>query len=94
MTIAVVQDFDGASLDHYDRAINKMGITPGDKHPDPGCLFHWAAQTSDGLRVVDVWETREQFDNFVEAQVVPAAIEAEFPNLPRNTVYDVHAYFK
>jgi hypothetical protein len=52
MTIAVVQDFAGATLDEYDRVIDKMGITSGGKHSDPGCLFHWVTATDTGLRVV------------------------------------------
>ena len=93
MTIAVIQDFDGATLDQYERVISKMGLTPGGAHSNPACLFHWVAKTDDGFRVVDVWTSREEFDAFLTAQVVPASLEAEFPSPPRNTFYDVHMYF-
>jgi hypothetical protein len=93
VAIAVIQDFDGATIDEYDIVVEKMGITSGGKHSDPGCLFHWAAQTAEGVRIVDVWETREQFDKFIEAQVVPDGLEVGFPNPPKNTFYEVHAYF-
>ncbi|MDP9018962.1 MAG: hypothetical protein M3N19_11675 [Candidatus Eremiobacteraeota bacterium] len=36
-----------------------------------GLLFHWSNRTPRGLRVVDVWESREDFDNFAERQIVP-----------------------
>ena len=94
MTIAVIQEFDGATLEQYDRVIDKMGITPGTGHPDPGCLFHWVTHTDTGLRIVDVWQTREQFDTWINDQVVPNALEAGFPHPPQNTFHDVHAYFK
>ena len=94
MAIAVIQDFDGATLDQYDRVIDKMGITPGGKHSDPGCLFHCVTQTENGLRVVDVWETREQFETFIANYVVPLSAEAGFPNPPQNTFHDVHTYFR
>jgi hypothetical protein len=93
MAIAVIQDFDGATLAQYDFAIGKMGIIPGGKHSDPGCLFHWVAETEEGLRVVDVWESREKFDKFIDEQVVPDALEVGFPHPPSNTFYEVHAYF-
>ena len=93
MTIAVIQDFEGATLDQYDRVIEKMGITPGGKHPDPECLFHWVTTTDTGIRVVDVWQTRDQFDTWIAEQVVPNALEAGFPNPPQNTFHEVHAYF-
>jgi hypothetical protein len=82
MTIAVAQDFEGATLDQYDRAIAEMGLEPGGKHSDPACLFHWVTATDTGLRVVDVWATREQFETFVAEQVAPRSLEAGFPNPP------------
>ena len=93
VTIAVIQDFEGATLDQYDGVIDKMGITPGGKHSDPGCLFHWVTRTATGIKVVDVWQTREQFDTWIAEQVVPNALEAGFPNPPTNTFHDVHTYF-
>jgi hypothetical protein len=93
MTIAVIQDFDGATLEQYDRVIAQMGLTPGGKHSSPGCLFHWVAKTDDGIRVVDVWSSREEFDAFYADQVVPDALEAPFPSPPRNVFYDVHTHF-
>jgi len=93
MAIAVIQEFDGATVAQYDVAVDRMGIVSGGKHSDPGCLFHWVAATDEGLRIVDVWETREQFDKFIDEQVVPNALEVGFPNPPRNTFYEVHAYF-
>ena len=86
MTIAVIQDFEGATLDQYDSVIDMMGITPGGKHADPGCLFHWVTETDTGIRVVDVWQTREQFDSWIAEQVVPNALEAGFPNPPQRHV--------
>jgi hypothetical protein len=94
VTVAVIQDFDGATLEQYDRAIAKMGLVPGGKHSHPGCLFHWVAKTDDGFRVVDVWTSREEFEAFLADQVVPDSLEAEFPSPPRNTFYDVHTYFQ
>jgi hypothetical protein len=93
MPVAVIQDFEGATLDQYDKIIEQMGITPGGKHSDPGCLFHWVTKTDDGLKVVDVWETRDQFDKFITAQVVPRSLEAGFPNPPQTTIHEVHTYF-
>ncbi len=93
MAIAVIQDFEGATLDQYDSVIDKMGITPGQAHPDTGCLFHWVTKTDTGIRVVDVWHTREQLDTWIAEQVVPNALEAGFPNPPHNSIHEVHAYF-
>jgi hypothetical protein len=56
MTVGLIQDHKGATLEQYDQVVEKMGITPGGRHL-PGCLFHW--------------ESREQFDRFAEEQIAP-----------------------
>jgi hypothetical protein len=38
MALAVVMDFDGATLDQYDQAVAKMGLSPGGAGP-PGALM-------------------------------------------------------
>src|SRR5205085_5577620 len=70
MAVAVEMNFRGATLDQYDQVIEKMGLTPGGSVP-PGAISHWVAKTDDGIRVVDVWETREVFDRFAKEQIGP-----------------------
>ncbi len=91
MAVAVVQDFAGGTLAQYDEAISKMGFTPGGPHV-PGGLFHWVTETDAGLRVTDVWESREQFDAFAQDQIGPITAEVGIPGPPRLTFYDVHNY--
>ncbi len=61
MPIAVDFNFPGATAEQYDAAIKAIGHGPSGSPHVGGALFHWAAVTSDGVRVVDVWESREQF---------------------------------
>ena len=88
MPVAIIMDFPGATLEQYDEVITKMGLDDGST--PPGAVFHWATQTDDGLRVVDVWETQEQFDKFAEEQIGPYSQEAGFPGPPQMTFHDVH----
>jgi hypothetical protein len=67
-----------------------MGLTPGGTLPDGG-LFHWVTKTDDGLRVTDVWETREQFEAFAEAQIGPYTQEVGLPE-PQIAFFEVHNY--
>lgn len=91
MAVAVQIDFSGGTLEQYDRVIEGMGFKPGGPGA-PGGLFHWVAQTDDGLRVVDVWETREQFDTFAQEKIGPLTQEAGIPGPPAFTVFEVHNY--
>ena len=68
-----------------------MGFTPGGSGGSGG-LFHWVTQTDAGIRVVDVWETRQHFERFIGEQIGPHAQEVGLPNLPNITFHDVHNY--
>jgi len=91
MAVAVEQNFSGATLDQYDQILEKMGLTPGGSTP-PGAISHWVAKTDDGVRVVDVWETREQFERFAQEQIGPYAKEVGIEGEPTMRFYDVHNY--
>ena len=89
MAVAIIMDFAGGTLEQYDQIIEKMGLEPGGGTPD-GALFHWVTETPDGLRVVDVWETQEQFDKFAEEQIGPYSREVGVTEPPQTTVHQVH----
>ncbi len=91
MPIAVEMAFHGATLDQYDQVIQRMGLVQGGPMPDGG-ISHWVAATDGGIRVVDVWETREQFDRFSQEQIGPFSQEAGIEGPPEMTFYDVHNY--
>ncbi|MFZ6003361.1 MAG: hypothetical protein ACOYXM_05445 [Actinomycetota bacterium] len=91
MAIAVQLDFEGATLDQYDQVCKLMGLTP--KGPGPaGAISHFATMTDSGLRVVDVWQTREAFDAFAQEQIGPFSAEVGLPP-PEMQFFDVHNYF-
>ena len=91
MAVAVEMNFRGATLDQYDEVIQKMGFAPGGAGA-PGGLFHWVTGTDDGIRVVDVWESMEQFQQFAEEQIRPYSREAGFESEPEVRTYEVHNY--
>ena len=91
MPVAVEMNFSGATLDQYDQVLEKMGLTPGGSGP-PGAISHWVAKTDDGMRVVDVWETREQYERFAQEQIGPYSKEVGFEGTPETRFYDVHNY--
>lgn len=91
MAIAVQLDFTGGTLDQYDQVIQKMGFRPGGPGA-PGGLFHWVTKTADGIRVVDVWASREQFDAFAQEKIGPITQEVGVSGPPAMTFYEVHNY--
>jgi hypothetical protein len=91
MAIAVVLEFEGATVAHYDQMIERMGFSPGGPGGSGG-LFHWVTETENGLRVTDVWESREHFETFANTQIGPVSQELGLPNPPTITFYEVHSY--
>ena len=91
MAVAIDLEFDGGTLEQYDEVARLMEYEPGGAAP-PGCLFHWGALTDRGLRVTDVWETKEQFDQYAKEAIGPFTEQVGIPGPPRITFYDVHNY--
>ena len=88
MPVAIEMNFKGATLEQYDQIVELMGLTSG--NIPPGAIFHWTAKTDDGLRVVDVWESREAFDRFAQQQIGPFSQQVGITEPPETTYTDVH----
>ena len=90
MAVAVVQKWPGSTLSQYDQLTPKLDSTSGDRK---GTLSHWIAKSDTGILIVDVWETREEFQSFADEQLIPAAKEVGLPNPPEVTFHEIHNYF-
>ena len=89
MAVAFKMKFEGATLEQYDRVMELMGLDQGDSSPD-GAVFHWVSATDDGIVVVDVWESDEQFNKFAEEQIGPYTQQVGIPNPPVVTRFAIH----
>ncbi len=90
MAVAVEMEIVGGTLDQYDQVIKKMGFRPGGSG-GPNGMFHWVTKTDNGLRIVDVWETKEQFERFAREKIGPLSAEAGLPQ-PKITFHEIHNY--
>jgi hypothetical protein len=91
MAIAVQMDFAGATLDQYDQILEKMGYAA--KGPGPaGAISHFATTTDSGLRVVDVWQSKEQFEKFAQDHIGPYSAEVGITDPPAMQFFEVHNY--
>ena len=93
MPVAIEMEFEGATLDQYRQVMELMGLEDGGQAP-PGALFHWASATDGGLRVVDVWESREAFEKFAQEQIGPYTAQAGIEGEPSMTFHDVDGYVR
>ena len=95
--MAIVRTFEakGWTAGQYDQLmvelVARLGLGPGESAK--GVLFHWAAETPDGMRAVDVYETREDADRLVQDAIGPIAGQLGLP-LPEVSELDVHNHLQ
>ena len=87
MAIARVFDGRGWTPQQYDQLIERMDL--GGRSA-PGVLYHWAAATPDGMRAVDVYESREVADRLAHEKIGPLAQELGLP-MPEISEYEVRS---
>jgi hypothetical protein len=90
MALLMIGKVEGLDPDTYD-AINKDLGMP-DTPPD-GLLSHTAGRAEGGMEIVDVWESQEKFEAFMQNQLMPAMQKAgyEVPSDPQPPEqYELH----
>jgi hypothetical protein len=92
MSIAVQLDFQGATLEQYEQGLEITGLLPGGPGPRMQ-IFHCVVETAEGIRVIDVWESREAYEKFASTNIRPVAEAVGMPNPPRVQLFDVHNLF-
>jgi hypothetical protein len=69
MAVAVFMHFPGLARAEYDRLMADLAL---DANPPLGEILHVAADAADGINVVDLWQTKEAAESFVEQRLRPA----------------------
>lgn len=86
MAVVVIQEFE-APLDEYEQVNEKIG----DAAPE-GLILHSVSDLGgDKWKLVDVWESAENFQNFVEGTLIPAiaAVNPDAPQAPEPEILEV-----
>ena len=73
MAVVIVNEIEGGSQDLYDQVNPK--VMEGGALPD-GCQAHIAGPIENGWRVITVWDSEEQFQQFRDEKLIPALREA------------------
>ena len=89
MAVVVVNEIEGGSQDFYEQVNPK--VMPGGQLPD-GCQLHIAGPVENGWRVITVWDSDEQFQQFRDEKLIPVMREAGgesriAPSIATNPVY-------
>jgi hypothetical protein len=77
MAVAVIQEFEATS-ENYEKVNEKIG----DATPE-GLILHAVSDLGgDRWKLVDIWESAEAFQNFVQNKLIPAIAEVD-PDAPQ-----------
>jgi hypothetical protein len=87
MAVVVIQEIE-ATLEEYDKVTEKIGDTPPE-----GSILHTGSDLGGGkMKVVDVWESVESWQNFVQNRLIPAIAEVnpDAPQAQEPEILEVH----
>jgi hypothetical protein len=73
MAVVIVNEMEGGGQELYDQVNPK--VMEGGNLPE-GCQLHIAGPYEKGWRVITVWDSEEQFQQFRDEKLVPAIREA------------------
>jgi hypothetical protein len=91
MPVVVTQEFE-ATRDEYEAVDAKIGDAPPD-----GLILHTVSDLGgDKWKLVDVWESVENFQSFVQSQLIPAIAEVnpDAPQAPEPEILEIHTLRK
>lgn len=92
MAVGVLVDYRDVTLEQYDEVVEIMGHLPGGPPPS-GVLFHCVTKTDEGIRIIDVWESRQALERFQEEDIAPVFRKIGVVNPPETTFFEVHNHF-
>lgn len=90
MAISMLQEMPNNTLENYDAVSSKADI---ESNPPEGLIFHTAAEMEGGgVRIFNVWESREAFERFQDERLLPALREhfGELPPPPEQKITELH----
>ena len=90
MAVCLVMQFTGVDAAKYEAVMKELGLQSANANWPKGIISHVAGFDSDGMYVVDVWESQRDFDEFADSRLKPAFEAVGGLPMPRVTAFNVH----
>ena len=87
MPVLVQMFWEGIKPEQYESlrsSVNWEGNTP------KGAIFHVSAFDKRGIHVVDMWDSAQEFNTFVEKRLMPEVKKMGITDLPQVETYNSH----
>jgi len=90
MSVCLILQFPGIDEKKYEGVMKELGLKNGKTSWPKGIVSHVAGVTNEGFCVVDVWNSKQEFDTFMDTRLKPAFQAAGGLPQPRVMTFDVH----
>ena len=90
MKTMMIMKWNGVTPGQYEQVrkeVNWEGNRP------KGGIFHVASFGNGALHVTDIWESADDFNNFVEKRLMPGVAHAGITSQPQVETFPVHAVY-
>jgi hypothetical protein len=90
MAVVMRMEWPEVTRDQYDAT---RELVAWERDQPQGGLFHVSFFDEGGFKVVDVWESEEDFNNFVESRLMPGVQQLGIEGEPKVTFTPAHAIY-
>ncbi len=90
MRTVVSLKWDGATPDQYDEL---RKLVNWEANRPKGGVFHVAGFSNNTLRITDIWESEQDFNDFVQNRLMPGVAQLGIQGEPQVEMFPVHAIF-
>ena len=90
MRIVINLKWDGVTAAQYD-AVKKLANWEG--NPPKGAILHLAGFSKKGLKATDIWESKEDFNQFLQSRLLPAVKQIGIQSQPKVKFIPLHSLF-
>jgi len=90
MTVVTTIDVYAMPPEEYRAILNHMGV---ETRPAAGLFLHLTSKTDFGFRVVEIWDRKEGFDEFLTKRLAPAAQALGIDRKMEISVTPLHNFF-
>ena len=90
MTVVTTIDVYAMTPEEYRAILDHMGV---ETRPAAGLFLHLTSKTDFGFRVVEIWDRKEGFDEFLAERLAPAAQALGIDRKMEIAVTPLHNFF-
>jgi hypothetical protein len=94
VAVAIIQEWIEPETDRSTTNYDAIDAKLKEQEPPDGLRMHSAGFTGNGFRIYDIWDSKEQFDRFLEDRLMPLVSTTGSGDTtpPTLTVYELHNY--